>query len=149
MKTRLATHSFGLRGQLLPPVRIITLRALASKRKQSSSASHMLFNIARQRGPLGPEKAIWACLTASNHEIVMILSCDKIYPPVKLKIRDVGSPELLADPCLIPEVGSLAISFRSDGWIRSTSRFKARRATHSFDSQCACSFPGRIMCSWR
>ena len=56
--------------------RIITLRALASKRKQRSSASHVLFNIARQRGPLGPEKAIWACLTASNHEIHQYLSRD-------------------------------------------------------------------------
>ena len=88
LKTRLATHSFGLRGQLLSPGRIITLRALASKRKQRSSASHVLFNIARQRGPLGPEKAIWACLTASNHEIHQYSSCDGTCPSRDLYTRD-------------------------------------------------------------
>ena len=29
-------------------------------------------NIARQRGPLGPERSIWACLTSSEHEICQI-----------------------------------------------------------------------------
>ena len=43
------------------------------------------------------------------------------------------SPQLLEEPSLISEVGSLAISFRSDRWIRSTSSLKARRATHNFD----------------
>ena len=58
---------FGPLGRLLAPVRIITLRALASKRKQRSS--DWFFNIARQRGPLGPETSSGPCLTASNHEI--------------------------------------------------------------------------------
>ena len=71
------------------PTRIITLRALASKRKQDSSATHVLFNIARQRGPLGSDTAIWACLTASNHEIRLYLSCDEIFPPANLRIRHV------------------------------------------------------------
>ena len=75
----------------------------------------------------------------------MILSCDETCSAVKLKIRDVGSPELLAEPCLIPEVGSLAISFRSDRWIRSTSRLKARRATNMFDPHHACSSPVALL----
>ena len=93
----------------------------------------------------GHPAVIWACLTASNQDIHENLSCDETCPAMDLRIRDVGSPELLAEPCLIPEVGSLAISFQSDRWIRSTSRLKARRATHSFDPRCACSFPGRII----
>ena len=48
--------------------------------------------------------------TSSNHEILMIPSCDETCPPVDLEIRDVGSPKLLAEPCLIRLVGSLAIS---------------------------------------
>ena len=64
------------------------LRALASKRKQRSSASHVLFNIARQRGPLGSDTAIWPCLTASNHEISQYSSCDGIFPSVHLCTRD-------------------------------------------------------------
>ena len=75
-------------GRLLAPGRIITLRALDSKRKQRSSASHVLFNIARQRGPLGPDTAIWACLTASNHEIRQYSSRDEIFDPADLCIRD-------------------------------------------------------------
>ena len=69
-----------------------------------------------------------------NHEIHEILSCDEIYSPVKLQIRDVGSPDLLAEPGLIPEDGSLAIPFNSDDWILSTSRLKHLHATHSFAS---------------
>ena len=88
MKTRLAIYMFGPLGWLLALGRIITLRALTSLRKQRSSASHVLFNIARQRGPLGPEKAIWPRLTASNHEIHKNPSCDKSYPPVDLCTRD-------------------------------------------------------------
>ena len=88
LKGCLAINSFGLKGQLLAPGRIITLRALASKRKQRSSASHVLFNIARQRGPLGPDTATWACLTASNHEIHQYSSCDGTCPPRDISTRD-------------------------------------------------------------
>ncbi len=66
-----------------------------------------------------------------NHEIHEILSCDEICAPVDLRIRDVGSPELLAEPGLIPEDGSLAIPFNSDEWIMSMSRLKHLHATHS------------------
>ena len=79
---------FGPLGRLLAPGRIITLRASASKRKQESSASHVVFNIARQRGPLGSDTAIWACLTASNHEIRQYSSCDRTCPPRDLYTRD-------------------------------------------------------------
>ena len=88
LKACLATYMFDPLGRLLAPVRSITLRSLASKRKQKSSANHVLFNIARQRGPLGPEKAIWASLTASNHEIHRYSSCDGTCPPRDLYTRD-------------------------------------------------------------
>ena len=38
----------------------------------ASSSIHVEFNIARQRGPLGPEQAILLDLTASEHEICHI-----------------------------------------------------------------------------
>ena len=101
--------------------------------------------IARQREALGIWAAIWACLTASNHEIIIILSCDQIYSSVKLRIRDVGSPELLGKLSLICLVCSLRISWRSDGWILGTSRLKALLAINMFDPNRACSFPGRII----
>ena len=49
-----------------------------------------------------------------------------------LRIRDVGPPQLLAEPGPIPEDGSRAIPFKSDEWILSTSRLKHLHATHSF-----------------
>ena len=88
LKTRLAINMFGPLGRLLVLGRIITLRALASKRKQNISASHVLFNIARQHGPLGPDTAIWACLTVSNHEIHEYSSCDGTCSPRDLSTRD-------------------------------------------------------------
>ena len=39
---------------------------------EASSSSHVEFNIARQRGPLGSEPAILLDLTASEHEICHI-----------------------------------------------------------------------------
>ena len=87
--------------------------------------------IARQRGLLGPGTSTGPCLAASNHEILMILSCDETCSSVDLRIRDVGSPELLAEPCLISLVGSLATSLQTNGWILSTSCLKHPRATHS------------------
>ena len=67
------------------------------------------------------------------------------FAPFKLRIRDVGSPELLAGPCLIPELGSLAISFRCDGHILSTSRLKHLRAINMFASIWHAIFPGPII----
>ena len=61
-----------------------------------------------------------------------IPSCDEICAPVKLEIRDVGSPELLAGPCLIPLVCSLAIWLQTNEWILSTSRLKHLFAIDSF-----------------
>ena len=75
---------------------------------------------------------MWAWLTTLNHEIHENLSCDETYPAVDLRIRDVGSPELLAQPALIPELGSLAILFESDRLILSTSRLKHRHAINMF-----------------
>ena len=63
---------------------------------------------------------------------VTIPSCDEICAPVKLEIRDVECPELLAEPCLILLVGSLAIWLQMNGWILSTSRLKHHLATNSF-----------------
>ena len=49
---------------------------------EASSSSHVEFNIARQRGPLSPETSIWACLTASNHEIHhMSITLTTLTPP--------------------------------------------------------------------
>ena len=88
--------------------------------------------------PRSPGTSTGPCLTASNHEILMILSCDETCPPVDLRICDVGSPELLAEPCLIPLVGSLAISLNSEAWILSTSCLKHPRATYSFGLRGSC-----------
>ena len=82
-------------------------------------------------GLWGPGTSTGPCLAASNHEILMILSCGETCPPVDLGIRDVGSPELLAEPCLIPLVGSLAISLNSEVWILSTSCLKHPRAINN------------------
>ena len=87
LKTRLATHSFGPERGCSSPVRIITLRALTSLRKQRSSASHVLFNIARQRRPLGPETVIWPCLTASNHDICHFYHTHETCPSVGLRAQ--------------------------------------------------------------
>ena len=67
-------------------------------------------NIPRQRRPLASETSILPCLTVSNHENPEIRSRCKIFPAVDLQIRDVECPELLAELCLIPELGSLRIS---------------------------------------
>ena len=50
--------------------------------------SHVLFNIARQRGHLGPETSTGPRLTASNHEICQNPSYDKTCPPRDLCTRD-------------------------------------------------------------
>ena len=49
---------------------------------ETSSSSHVLYHIARQRGPLGPETVIWPCLTSSDHEICHIcIKCTNLDPP--------------------------------------------------------------------
>ena len=101
--------------------------------------------IARQRGRLSPGTSTGPCLTASNHEILMILSYDETCPPVDLGIRDVGSPELLAEPCLTPLVGSLATSLQTNLWILSTSCLKHPRATQSFGLRGSCLPPVALL----
>ena len=76
---------------------------------------------------------------------VKILSCDETCPAVDLEIRDVGSPELLAEPCLISLVGSLAISFNSDERILSTSCLKHPRAINSFGLRGGCLPPVALL----
>ena len=44
-----------------------------------SSASHVHFNIARQRGHLSPEPSTGPRLTASNYEIYHFSSCEKSF----------------------------------------------------------------------
>ena len=68
MKALLAIYNFGLNGMLLSLGALLLYELLTSLRKQRSSASHVLFNIARQRGPLGSETSTGPCLTVSNHE---------------------------------------------------------------------------------
>ena len=63
---------------------------------------------------------------------VTMPSCDETYPSIKLEIRDVESPELLAEPCLILLVGSLAIWLQTNEWILSTSRLNHLFAIDSF-----------------
>ena len=52
---------------------------------ETSSSSHVQYHIARQRGPLGPEQALWPCLTASDHEIChMCIKCTNLVSPKSL-----------------------------------------------------------------
>ena len=95
----------------------------------------MLFIIARQRGPLGSETSILACLTASNHEIYHISIMHETCSPVDLRIRDVECHELLRKSSLVYLVCSLAASLQTNGWILSTSRLKTPLAIDSFGPQ--------------
>ena len=63
------THSFPLVLPAIFPDTDISSCVCIVLLFETSSSSHVIFNIARQRGPLGPDTSIWACLTASNHEI--------------------------------------------------------------------------------
>ena len=69
----------------------------------------------------------------STYWIQQFSTIEKIYPAADLRIHDVGSPELLGQLSLIPEVCSLRFSSRSDVRILSTPRLKPAFATHSFD----------------
>ena len=104
-----------------------------------------LVKLTRNAGLLGPGTSTGPWQTASNREILMILSCNETCSAVDLRIRDVGSPELLAEPCLIHRVGSLAISSNYDGWILSTSCLKHPRATHSFSLRGSCLPPVALL----
>ena len=69
LKAALATHNLDTKGLAYVHVRIITLRAWASLRKQESSASHCQVSIARQRSEFASETSIGPCLRSSKHEI--------------------------------------------------------------------------------
>ena len=62
-------YSFGGSWPAIIPADVISSCACIVLLSEASSSSHVEFNIARQRGPLGPDTSIWACLTASNHAI--------------------------------------------------------------------------------
>ena len=66
------THSFG---QILPaifPGCVISSCVCIVLLFETSSSSHVLYHIARQRRPLGPGTSIYHCLTSSEHEICQI-----------------------------------------------------------------------------
>ena len=90
-------------------------------------------SIARQRSEIASEPSIGPCLRPPFKEISTFSSCDKICSPVVLRIRDVGSPELLGKLSLIPLVCFLRFLSRSDVRILSTPHLKPAFATHSFD----------------
>ena len=68
-------YSFGLVLLNITLTNIISSCACIVLLSEASSSSHVVFNIARQRGPLAPEPSILPCLTASNYEIYHFLSC--------------------------------------------------------------------------
>ena len=60
---------------------------------ETSSSSHVLYHIARQRGPLGPEAIIWSCLTSSEHEICHIcIKCTNLETPKSFSYGFSGWP---------------------------------------------------------
>ena len=63
---------------------------------EASSSSHVEFNIARQRGPLGSEPAILLDLTASDHEI-----CDICIMHDTLVQPTLSHMDFLDDPAAI------------------------------------------------
>ena len=62
-------HSFALILPAIFPATDISSCVCIVLLFETSSSSHVESIIARQRGLLGPDTAIWPCLTASNHEI--------------------------------------------------------------------------------
>ena len=89
--------------------------------------------IARQRSEIVSEPSIGRCLRPLFKEISTFSSCKKIYSSILLRIRDVGSPELLGKLSLIPLLCSLRFSSRSDVKILSTSHLKIRVAINMFN----------------
>ena len=76
-------------------------------------------------------------------------TCSKIYAPADLRIHDVGSPELLGQLSLIPEVCPIQILSKSDAPILSTSQLKTRVATNSFASKGRAYFHAPLLLSER
>ena len=85
------THSFGLVLPAIFPDTDISSCVCIVLLFETSSSSHVQCHIARQRGPLGPERSIWACLTSSKHEI-----CQN-----SIKWTELVSPQALSYGCLL------------------------------------------------
>ena len=73
----------------------------------------------------------------------------KPYASPVLRIHDVGSPELLGQLSLIPEVCPIQILSKSDAPILSTHHLKTRVATNSFASKGRPYFPAPLLLSER
>ena len=82
-------------------------------------------------------------------EILQCSTFEKIYPAADLQIHDVGSPELLGQLSLIPEVCPIQILSKSDAPILSTSQLKTLLATNSFASKGRPYFPAPLLLSER
>ena len=102
-------------------------------------------NIACQRGPLGIQAVIWACLTASNHEIHQILSCDETCSRAGLRAQHFDEHAFHTGSCLIPNECYSSPPSRSDGWIRSTSHLKTSLAMNMFAPLGGLFIPVRII----
>ena len=99
----------------------------------SPGARKEIFQHCASARDFASQSSIWSPETASIVEILQFSTCEKIYSPMDLRNRDVGSPELLGKLSLIPEVCSLQVSSKSDRWILSTSHLKTRVAINMFD----------------
>ena len=92
----------------------------------------LLFHNVRQHSENASETLIWRELTASNHEIRLVLSWAQTCSAVDLRIPHVGCHKLLRKLSLMCLVCSLAISLRSDGSILSTWQKKTSLAINMF-----------------
>ena len=90
------THSFGLVLPAIFPDTDISSCVCIVLLFETSSSSHVLYHIARQRGPLGHESCIWPCQTASNHEIYHVHHTHNSLSNLKLSHMD-----FLNDPAAI------------------------------------------------
>ena len=78
-------HSFGLILPAIFPDTDISSCVCVVLLFETSSSSHVKYHIARQRGPLGPERSIWACLTSFKHEICQnLIKWTDLVPPQAL-----------------------------------------------------------------
>ena len=89
-------HSFAWYVPDIIPVHDISSCACIVLLSEASSSSHVEFNIARQRGSLGPEPAILLDLTPSGHEI-----CDICIMHDTLVQPNLSHMDFLDDPAAI------------------------------------------------
>ena len=69
---QISIYSFGWFWPAIFPACVISSCACMILLSEASSSSNVKLIIARQRETLGRDTSIWACLTASNHEIYHI-----------------------------------------------------------------------------